>query len=325
MKKNNNALSLYILVKRNIKLYLKDRMTVFFSVLAPIIVLLLYILFLGKIQTDTIMNMVIDGYRVSDYLTKTDINALINNWMIAGVMGVSCITVALNANIVMVRDRMTGNVNDVIASPVKRWVLYLSYIISCFLITFGICFIVLMISVIYLACSGGLMMTFSEFLGILGITILSILSSAFFTVLICGFIKTTSALAAMNGVFSTAIGFLIGSYLPFSMLPTYIQYMACFIPGTYSAGLFRNYFMGGVIRLFKSKVPDMEIIKGIFDSYSIDLKFFGTTVSSSWMVLALLISIVVFGSLILIFYSNKKTNFFALGRKKLKKIKNNKR
>lgn len=172
-----------------------------------------------------------------------------------------------------------------------------------------------MISIIYLACSGGLMMTFSEFLGILGITILSILSSAFFTVLICGFVRTTSALAAINGVFSTAIGFLIGAYLPFSMLPIYIQYMACFIPGTYSAGLFRNYFMGGVIRLLKSKVPDAAIVKGIFDSYSIDLKFFGNTVPAVWMVLALLISIVVFGSLILILYSNKKTNFFALGRK----------
>ena len=315
MKKNNNCLSLYILIKRNIKLYLKDRTTVFFSVLAPIIVLLLYILFLGKIQTNSIMDMVIDGYKVSDYLTKSDIAALLNNWMIAGVMGVSCITVALNANVMMIRDRMTGTVNDVISSPVKRWVLYLSYIISCFVITFGICFIVLMISIIYLACSGGLMMTFSEFLGILGITILSILSSAFFTVLICGFVRTTSALAAINGVFSTAIGFLIGAYLPFSMLPIYIQYMACFIPGTYSAGLFRNYFMGGVIRLLKSKVPDAAIVKGIFDSYSIDLKFFGNTVPAVWMVLALLISIVVFGSLILILYSNKKTNFFALGRK----------
>lgn len=326
MKKNNNALSLYILVKRNIKLYLKDKMMVFFSVLAPIIVLLLYILFLGKIQTGSIMGATFAGYKVSDYFTDADINCLINNWMIAGVMGVSCVTVALNANIVMVRDRMSGNVNDVIASPVKKWVLYLSYIISCFVITFTICFFVLMFSLLYLVCSGGLMMTFGEFLGILGIMIVSIFSSAFFAVLICGFIKTTSALSAINSVFSTAIGFLIGSYLPFSMLPGYIQYIACFIPGTYSAGLFRNYFMGGVIRNLKTKGPsDPNFIKGLFDSYSIDLKFFGYEVSATWMVLVLLISIAVFGSLLWIFYSNKRTNFFAMGRQKFIKRKKSQR
>lgn len=323
MKKNNDALSLYILVKRNIKIYMKDKMTVFFSILAPIIILLLYILFLGKLQTESILNAVlnIDGtsYAIKDYLTESDVNALINNWMIAGVLGTSCITVALNANIVMVRDRQTGVVNDVISSPVKKWVLYLSYIISCFLITSVICIAVLLISIIYLAFSGGLMMSFLEFIEILGVILLSVMSSASFMVLLCGFVKTGSALAALNGVFSTIIGFLVGAYLPFSMLPGYIQYIACFVPGTYSSGLFRNIFISGMTRNFSAKGVPTEVVDYLLKNYSVELDFFGNTVSSGWMILAVLLSIIIFGSLILISYSNKNTNFFSMGKNRRKR------
>lgn len=314
--KSNNWLSLGVLIKRNIKLYMKDRMTVFFSVLAPVIVLLIYILFLGDLQTQSIMSA-FESQGYAGLITETEVRAIVNNWMISGVMGVSCITIALNANIIMVRDRMNGNVNDIISSPVKRWVLYLSYIISCFVITFSICFIVLILAVCYLAGTGGLMMSFADFLIIVCVMIISILSSAFFMVLICGFIKTTSALSALNGVFSTAIGFIIGSYLPFSMLPKYMQYIACFIPGTYSAGLFRNYFMGGIIRHLD--IPE-DVLTKLLNSY-FNLDFFGNKITAGWMVLVVLISIVLFGALIVISYSSKRTNFFMIGRKHKKQKK----
>ncbi|MBE7076193.1 MAG: ABC transporter permease [Clostridiales bacterium] len=318
MKKSNNALSLYVLVKRNITLYMKDRMTVMFSVLAPIIVLLIYILFLGDLQVESISGM-LGEYGLEGVLQKSDIQALINNWMIAGVMGVSCVTVAINANIVMVRDKMNGSINDILASPVKRWVIYASYIISCFLITFCICLIVLLLSIVYLAATGGLMLSFVDFLSIFGSTILSTLSSAFLATLICSFIKSTGTLAALNGIFGTAMGFLIGAYLPFSMMPKFMQYMACFIPGTYSAGLFRNFFLKGVLSNFSAKLPpESNIIETLMENYSIRLELFGTEISAGYMALALIFAIVLFASLLLIFYSNKKTNFFAVGKKRKK-------
>lgn len=79
--KCNNFLALGVLVKRNIKLYMKDKMTVFFSLLAPIIVLVLYILFLGDLQVQNIMAT------IGDAVSETEVRALVNNWMISGVMG----------------------------------------------------------------------------------------------------------------------------------------------------------------------------------------------------------------------------------------------
>ena len=320
MKTNNAWLSLGCLVRRNIGIYLKDKMMVFFSVLTPVIVLLLYILFLGDLQVDSILG-VINDFGVGDFVTKTDVKALINNWMIAGVMGVSCITVAFSANTIMVRDRERGNINDVLSAPVKRWVIYASYIISCFVITFCICFAILLISIIYLACTHGLMMSFVDFLAIIGITILSVVSSSFVTVLIISFIKTEGSLSAVNGLFSTAIGFLIGAYMPFSMLPSAIQYIACFIPGTYGAGLFRNFFVRGPIEALSAKLPadKLDLVNSLMSQYSLEMEFFGMKISVGWMVFALFLFIVLTGALLLIFYSNKKTNFFAMTKKHRKK------
>ena len=314
MKTNNTMLSLFCLVKRNIKLYMKNKMTVFFSVLAPVIVLLLYILFLGDLQVNNILGILQDE-GVTEIAGK-DIRSLIDSWMISGVMAVSCITVTVNASTTMVRDRAQGNVNDVLSSPVKRWVLYLSYIISCFIITFSICFIVFVISSCYLAGVGAFHMSFLDVICVLAIMILSILSSSFFTTLFCSFIKTQSTLAAVNGVFSTAIGFLIGAYLPFSMLPKVIQYIACFIPGAYSAGLFRNYFLRGTVNYLIGIAPDkVDVINKIISQYSVELEFFGHEVSAGVAVLVIAASILLFGAIIWILYANKKTNFFNNGRK----------
>lgn len=327
MKKSNNWLPLKALVIRNVKLFMKDKMMVFFSVLAPVIVLLLYILFLGEMQVQniqqTIQNTPIDGVDLSNIDAKTiesGVRAVINNWMIAGVMSVSCITVAFNANTMMVRDRERGNINDVLSAPIPRWVVYLSYIISCIIITSFICFSVLFLSMIYLTCTGGFMMSFVNFLAIVGTTLLSIISSSFIMVLIISLIKTEGALTSFNSVFSAVIGFLIGAYMPIGMLPKGVQYLCLFIPGTYSSGLFRNVFMEGPISKLGAQIGiSREQVNELLKSFSVNMDFFGMDVSSLAMILVLVGSIVLFAALLLIFYSNKKTNYFTQTKKRKKK------
>lgn len=318
MKKNDNvALSMFILVKRNMRIYLVDKMNVFFSVLAPLIVLLLYILFLGNMQVDSVMSM--PEFAASG-LKRADVQTLINNWMISGVMGVSCITVAINANVCMVRDREDGIRNDMLASPIKRWVIYVSYIISTLIITFCICLIVLLFSLVYLACTGGFFLGFIDVLAILGITVLACAASSLFVVLLCSAIKTVSSLSAVNGVFSTVIGFLIGAYLPFSMLPIGIQYLGCFVPGTYSTGLFKYFFMRGIVADFSSKIPpESGLVEQLTSQFSLELDFFGMKVSAGWMAFAVVMSVLLFAGIVLLLYTNKKTNLFTSEKRKKKK------
>ena len=41
--------------RRNLKIFLKDKANIFFSLLSPLIVLALYVLFLGRVQADGIL------------------------------------------------------------------------------------------------------------------------------------------------------------------------------------------------------------------------------------------------------------------------------
>ena len=69
--------------------------------------------------------------------------------------------------------------------------------------------------------------------------------------------------------------------------------------------------MGGIIRHLD--IPE-DLLTNLLDSY-FNLDFFGHTITAGWMVLVILISIVLFATLIVIFYSNKRTNFFTTGKK----------
>ena len=88
----NDFVCLGNLIGREIKIFLKDKASVFFSILAPIIILLLYFLFLGDMQVSSV-EATLKGTGVSRDLIKS----FIDGWMLAGVVSVACITVSFTA------------------------------------------------------------------------------------------------------------------------------------------------------------------------------------------------------------------------------------
>lgn len=137
------------LAVRGIKIFLADKMGVFFSLLAPIIILMLYLLFLGDIQIDALKAQ-LEGI---PYEEKT-VSAIVDGWMIAGVMAVSCITVTFTSQNVLVKDRENGTLADFLAAPVKRGVIAASYMIFNIIVSAIICLAVLCLAFIYLAITG---------------------------------------------------------------------------------------------------------------------------------------------------------------------------
>ena len=80
------------MTKRNIKVYLKDKTAIIFSMMTQIIILGLYLLFLKQNYVDSMTSM-LDGFNI-----KTEdnlINALVNSWLVSGVIGTSVVTLSL--------------------------------------------------------------------------------------------------------------------------------------------------------------------------------------------------------------------------------------
>lgn len=333
--------ALCYLVKRHIMVFFKNKSSVLFTLMVPLVVLAVYAIFLRPMEVKQLDDVIAErlgllydpetaSMEVLDLVHK--VRGIADEWMISGVLSVSCITVSLNTNSVMVHDKETGITKDFISSPINPSTIVVSYSIFNALVTFAVNFIVFFVCLIYLWGYGAILPDVVSSLAIIGIIVLSTISATLFTYFICSFINTGSTLASVTAIFSAGIGFLCGAYLPASMMPRPVQYLTLFFPGAYSSGLFRNYFMGtpfvelgtslleasnnGLLSASQSQVE--EFVQEVESSFSLSMDFFGARVPVSAMSLVVLAFIGIFLVLDIFFTPDAIDRFFK--RTKSKKI-----
>ena len=271
-KIKDNAAVVSGLVERSLKIFLKDKASVFFSLLAPLIVLGLYLLFLGDIQMDGI-KAAFEGAPIDDKLLKS----FVDSWMLAGEVSVACVTVSFSVQGITVQDREKGVLNDMLASPISRGIIDISYLISNFVVTLCICLIVLAVAFVYVAITGWAL-SFVDVVLLIALTIMSVLSASVISTLVGLAFRTSSQHSAFVGIISAVIGFVMGAFMPLSAFPKGVQYVTLFVPATYSAALYRNLFMRGALEKIDAALPGAE--DGLKGSFSMELDFFGKTIGA---------------------------------------------
>ena len=115
---------------RNLRLYFRDRLGVFFSLLAAIILFLLYTLFLGNLQTQGLESAFPDA-------PDGAVKSFVDSWMFAGIVGITAVTTGLGAFSTFVEDGASGRFRDFLVSPISRGQLVLGYLLSSFVIGSG--------------------------------------------------------------------------------------------------------------------------------------------------------------------------------------------
>ena len=271
-----NAVAFFNLTLRGFRIFIRDRAGVFFSLLAPLIILMLYLLFLGDTQLDS-ASSALNGLQYDEKVLK----AFVNGWMISGVVSVSCITVSFAAQSVMISDRYRGTRSDVLMSPVKRRYITAAYFACNYLITLAIVLVVLIVCFVYIALTGWYMAVGDVFAAA-GMVALSALSASMISTLICTPIRSDNVHSAVTGILSAAIGFLMGAYMPVSIFPEAVQYIVMLVPGTYSAGVFRNIFANGALKELCKDAP-VQVETALREAFALDMNFFGRTIGAEWM------------------------------------------
>ena len=138
------------LIKRNIKLFFKDKGMFFTALITPGILLVLYATFLGNVYKDSFMQGLPEGLLISEDI----IDGLVASQLISSILAVSCVTVSFCANFLMVQDKANGTIKDLRIAPVKSSVLSISYYIATIISTLIICYSALILSLIYVAIMG---------------------------------------------------------------------------------------------------------------------------------------------------------------------------
>ena len=278
---------LMALVKRNTKLFFKDKGTFLTALITPLILLVLFISFLGNVYRDSFRSIIPEGIAIE----KQWIEGFVGGWLFSSLLATSCVTIAFCANMIMVQDKVTASRNDLTIAPVKSSTLALSYYISSCLITLIICYTVFIIGMIYLAIVGWYLSITDVLLTMLDIFLLVLFGTALSSI-VNSFLSTQGQIAAVGTVVSAFYGFVCGAYMPMSQFSKGIQALISFLPGTYGTGLLRNHLMGGVLDEMKSNHIPEQLIEGLQDGFDHHLYCLGHSVSVPMMYAVIIVTVI---------------------------------
>lgn len=278
------------LVKRNIKLFFKDKGMFFTSLITPAILLVLYATFLGDVYRDSFTSNLPESLNLSESI----IEGLVGGQLISSILAVSCVTVAFCSNFLMVQDKANGTVKDLKISPVKSATISMSYYIATLISTLIICFAATGICLVYVAVVGWYMSVSDVFFLLLDILLLVLFGTALSSI-INFFLSTQGQISAVGTIISAGYGFICGAYMPISSFGDGLQKGISFLPGTYGTSLIRNHSMQGVLAEMQNQGIPAEVIEEIKDSLDCNLYFFGNRVGiqAMYMILGVTVAVLI--------------------------------
>lgn len=278
--------TLCLLIKRNIKLFFKDKGMFFTSLITPAILLVLYATFLRNVYYDSFLSSLPEGFNISDSL----INGFVGSQIISSILAVSCVTVSFCSNMLMVQDKANGSIKDLTIAPLKQSTLAMGYYFATLISTLIICITATGICLAYVANTGWYM-SVSDIIYLLIDVILLVMFGTALSSIINFFLNSQGQMSAVGTIISSGYGFICGAYMPISQFADGLQKVISFMPGTYGTSLVRNHAMLGVYKEMSAQGFPDEVVEGIKDSVDCNLYFFDNKVQIETMYLILGVTI----------------------------------
>lgn len=263
---------------RNLRIYFRDPLNVFFSLLGALVVFLLYALFLGNIQTQSIQAS-------APTADPGLVRGFVDAWMFAGIVALATMSTTLGALSVFIDDAASGRFRDFLVSPIRRGQLVLGYLLSAFVIGMVMSLVVLAVALVYLWLVSGVVLGLPQVATTVGWVALSVAGFAALWAFVVSFLRTTGAFAAVSTVVGTVAGFVAGAYIAVGLFPDAVREAVSALPFAQAAMLMRIEFTGEALSSLVGGNP--EAMAGLEDFYGITLAV-GDWVVPVWFAAAML-------------------------------------
>lgn len=281
-------MGLGMLIKRNIKMFFKDKGLFFTSLITPLILLVLYITFLGNVYRDSFEMAFPQGMEIPSKL----LDAAVGGQLISSLLAVCCVTVAFCSNMLMVQDKVTGARKDFMVTPVKGTTMALGYYVATLISTLVICLVATGAGLLYLGKVGWYLSGSDVALLLLDVFLLVMFGVALSSI-INFFLSTQGQISAVGSIVSSMYGFICGAYMPISQFSEGLQKALSFLPGTYATSLLRNHALRGVFEGLEADGYPNEVIEALRDVIDCNVYFFDEKVGVPAMYWILGVSVVV--------------------------------
>ena len=276
------------LIRRNIRVYYRDRGQVVLSLIAPLMLLLLYILFLGNLQVDTLKASLPGA-------SDEEIDAFVYTWVFAGMVMITTVTTGLSALNTFVEDRIFGRFKDFRVSPINPVQLIAGYLVASCLIAFVMSLIVFIVGLVVVSVSYDSFPGWKDVFASVAWTALMCLGFSSMSALIVTFIRSSGAFTSLSVIVGTVVGFLAGAYIPLGTMSDGVVNALNVLPFSQSAMLLRNPLAG---------VPLTDLTQNVPGAYDTISEYFGfqlmvgsRTITEAMVAVVLLAMTIVCGAL----------------------------
>ena len=233
------------MIQRNIRLFFRDKASVFFSLLGVLIILGLYVLFLSDVTQSSMPGL--PGARF-----------FMDSWIMSGMLAVTGMTSTMGALGVMVEDRSKKILKDFSASPLSRRSLVGGYVISAYVVGVFMTVVALLFSEGYIVAGGGTLLPLGDLLLVLACILLSVMASSAMVFFLVSLFKSMNAFATASTVVGTLAGFLTGIYIPIGNLPPAVQTLIKIFPVSHAGVLLRRIMMRAPMAASFADMPVQE-------------------------------------------------------------------
>ena len=276
------------LVRRNVRVYYRDRGQVVLSLIAPLILLLLYVLFLGALQVDTLEDELPTA-------TAAHIDAFVYTWVFAGMVMITTVTTGLSALNTFVEDRVFGRFKDFRVSPVNSVQLVSGYLISSFIIAFLMSMVVFVVGLIIVSVAFDAFPGWSNVFTSVGYTAIMCLGFSSLSSFVVTFVRSTGAFTSLSVIVGTVVGFLAGAYIPSGTMSEGVVAVLNTLPFAQSAMLLRGPLAGQPLEHLTADLPGAEDTIGTY--FGFDLAIGDLAITPGLAVIVLIVITAVGGAL----------------------------
>lgn len=284
------------LTKRNLLIFFKDKQTVVFSLLTSIIVLVLYLLFLKGSFVDSINGSLSSYEGLSLLISQEEVDMFANLFLLTGILGSAMITVSYNCLTTLVKDKEKKVDYDILATPVRRGKIILSYFTAAALSSIILTGIILAIGLLVISTQGNIYMSVGDILSAFGVVALGSVSATALFMLVVLFFRSTSASGAFFGMLSAASGFVIGAYLPVSQFSESVQTVCNLFPASHITIVLRNNLLNGILDHMDNLINGADngmFVQRMKEVFTFKARLFGNELEIPQMLLYVVAAIVV--------------------------------
>ena len=284
------------LTKRNLLLFFKDKQSIRFSLLTSMIVLALYLLFLKDTFVNAMDSAINQFPGLSLLIDKNDKDMFANLILLTGILGSAMITVPYNCLITLVKDRENKVDYDILATPLKRGQIILSYFVSAAFSSIILTGIILAIGLATICMHGNIYLGIIDILKAFGVVALGSISATSIFMIVVLFLKTVSASGAFFGLLSAVSGFIIGAYIPISQFSEAVQTVCNIFPASQITIILRNVLINGLLEHMTTSLNGVDqgmFVTSIKELFSFKARIFDGYFDMNQMLCYIVVSIVI--------------------------------